>query len=540
MSTIATQDQILIAKQKEHVFRVKVELLNQAFMPIEEVDGKVSDISFSINNDSDIRRAGSVTFVLDEGYEIPNDFEASWLDKIVRISIGIDNGEVNSGYLHEELGEFLNSWMAKHTNMWLHGNDYIYFILGSMILLDDSFTYDAETRAMSLSLVDLMAMGTSARGNQIGYQVKIPYETDIPEALAAVVSRFMKTKGTSIDEFPDVIPYDLVSNVGDYPYDILDMILSLFPYYEHYYDSEGIYHVHVIPMHIDEDVFLDKDVMDDLIISEERSSSMSNIKNSTEIWGRELVPDFVSTSCIYTVNDRTYTLGFISDMQTVEVNALYSFTPTVTNAADPKIKINVADETGTVPEIYSLYDSNGDPLAAGKLVINRTYVAMCVLDVENNTKKFLLQGEEIIHVIVREMQEEPSDSEKEADKEENGCDDILYVINPNNPYACDRNGFTISYGEIRQVFEGGDYSNIYTTDLAFQRAKYENYLKMRQNTDVTLTTVLIPFMDVNRKIEYTSPNTGNAEQYIVKSIDFNILEYTMTMQLSRFYNYYPF
>ena len=149
-------------------------------------------------------------------------------------------------------------------------------------------------------------------------------------------------------------------------------------------------------------------------------------------------------------------------------------------------------------------------------------------------------------MIVREMNEIPSAAVIAADQKLNDCVDIRYVRNADSPYACDRNDapgmtteMTIEAGQIRQVLYDGEYAGIYTTELAYQRGEYENYLKCRMNTDVELTTVLIPFIDVNQKIEYHSPITGEPHQYIVKSVNMDVANFTMTMKLARFYNWYP-
>ena len=59
------------------------------------------------------------------------------------------------------------------------------------------------------------------------------------------------------------------------------------------------------------------------------------------------------------------------------------------------------------------------------------------------------------------------------------------------------------------------------------------------NSDITLKTVLIPWIDVNKKIKYTSPKTGEVNQYLVKEVIMNPTEFTMSMRLTRFYNAYP-
>ena len=121
----------------------------------------------------------------------------------------------------------------------------------------------------------------------------------------------------------------------------------------------------------------------------------------------------------------------------------------------------------------------------------------------------------------------------EADRNENDCRTIGYVVNPDSPYTVDK------IGEIRQVLTGGEYDDITTSQLALERASYENWKKTRLNDGVTLTAVLIPFMEVNKKIEYTSPRTGEKRAYLVKQITMDFASSTMTLELSRFYPYYP-
>jgi len=84
----------------------------------------------------------------------------------------------------------------------------------------------------------------------------------------------------------------------------------------------------------------------------------------------------------------------------------------------------------------------------------------------------------------------------------------LYFIGEQQPRAIlkdeDENSpFNINLnGELRQVLSGGEYDNIYTTDLAEQRAKYELWLKTRLNEQLSLDVVPILWADVNAKINH--------------------------------------
>lgn len=97
-----------------------------------------------------------------------------------------------------------------------------------------------------------------------------------------------------------------------------------------------------------------------------------------------------------------------------------------------------------------------------------------------------------------------------------------------------------SVGEIRLVLYGGEYDNIYSDDLAQQRANYELWKRTRLEDTITLTCVPIPWLDVNQLVEYTSHESGETHQYIIKSIttDYNETG-TQTIVMSRYYPLYP-
>lgn len=107
--------------------------------------------------------------------------------------------------------------------------------------------------------------------------------------------------------------------------------------------------------------------------------------------------------------------------------------------------------------------------------------------------------------------------------------------NPESPFY-----IYSSVGEIRLVLYGGEYDNIYSDDLAQQRANYELWKRTRLEDTITLTCVPIPWLDVNQLVEYTSHESGETHQYIIKSIttDYNETG-TQTIVMSRYYPLYP-
>ena len=114
------------------------------------------------------------------------------------------------------------------------------------------------------------------------------------------------------------------------------------------------------------------------------------------------------------------------------------------------------------------------------------------------------------------------------------------------PYAVaqDLNPFSPFYiggtaGEIRIVLSGGEYENIYSNELAQQRANYELYLRDRLQDQITITTVPIYWLDVNWLVEITLPNRQGEEEtelYIIKKIDTNVgVSGTQTITLMKYY-----
>jgi hypothetical protein len=499
----STADKNLIL-QSTHDISVKLELLTDGYIVLDEIRGRVVSMPINISATSDIRRTCNLVLGVIDGSFSAENFEIDWLNRLIKASIGL--------------------W---------DGSDYEWYLIGHFLLDAHSYAYDATTNELTLSLLDMMAGLTDSRGSQIGRQLLIPYESNVRTAMIAIVARFSPFVRYNVAEFPDVIPYDLEFPVGAYAHTILKQIIDLFPYYQMYYSPTGYFTVAQIPTSIGDPLFVDKTFMDAIIIKETRSGKLGNIKNTTEIWGAELDATYAAIDT-NTVGD-TYVLTHTTPLLVLESGADYMFAPDTDSIVGQKIQV---DALAAVP----LYNSDGTALTAGALVADRAYVIRYSPTIvgETVTPRFLLQGEWQIHVIVKEVNVMPDATYIATDKIFNDCNDIQYVVNPDSPFACDRGSIDYNDGEIRQVLSDGDYSQIYTTELAYQRAAYETWLKTRFQTDTEITCLLAPWMDVNVKIEYTSPVTGIARQYIVKEVAMNPADFTMTLKLSRFYPYYPF
>ena len=88
-----------------------------------------------------------------------------------------------------------------------------------------------------------------------------------------------------------------------------------------------------------------------------------------------------------------------------------------------------------------------------------------------------------------------------------------------------------------QILSGEEYENIYSDDLALQRASYENWKALRIADKPTLEVIQIPWLDVNEKVTYKQQGM-QLKTYTTERISFSNSSETMTIELSAFYPLY--
>ena len=114
-----------------------------------------------------------------------------------------------------------------------------------------------------------------------------------------------------------------------------------------------------------------------------------------------------------------------------------------------------------------------------------------------------------------------------------------YDDNPSSPFYVGDPIGSSSVGRIRIVLYGGEYDNIYSDDLAKQRADFEIYQRSRLNDSISMETIPIPWMDANIVVSHRFGQKQEPSKYIVKS--FNV-DYatggTMTINAISWYPYY--
>ena len=498
------QKNIDLLRSHNKTIKMKITLLDENYIEVESLTGLITGYpSYDIDGESDIRRTCSLTLCVPIKEQLQLDFEKTWNNRMVELSCGILD---------------------------IDSNDYVWYNLGRMLMVDGSSRFDATTQEIKLNIVDLMAMMTQERGSQIGTTYMFGAGQDPKVLIKGFIDENTVFNDSEVCEFDDTVPYDVSSNQGDYAVDVLHLLFDLFPYYEFFYDVNGKFIARKIPTKISDPVDIGASVIDDILISETKNTDFSKIKNTTEIWGRSLSGDYIAIDC-ETQGD-TYVITIDESFTEMSSGETFTVVPLSDSVSGQEMQIQTLSA-------YGIYTADGagttyTPIEAGAMKGGVGYVLRYF------EEKFILEGELQIRCIVQEITEEPSAEVKAAYKTRHSCDNVKWNINPDSPYACTINPVTgVIQGEVRQVLTGGEYENIYTTSLAYERANYENYIACRLQDEIELEMILIPWMDINNKIQYHSPISGDLMTYIVKSISYDFSDWTMTVIANKFYPYYP-
>lgn len=467
-------------------------------MVIKDIEGDAISLSLSIDKESDIRRVISLVMHMDDPEYFESTFVTIWLNRLIQVQFGLYDYSTS---------------------------DYRWFMLGSFLVTSSVYSYNAQAQQLQLSIADLMSAATSERGDQIGAEVKILAGTPMKEALEGTIERFFLFTLCQVTDFNgETVPYDLEFNKGAYPYEIVKKIISLYPTYEHFYTPDGVYIAQEIPTAVVDEVVLTADQMDKIIISDEGSAAPRDIKNVTEVWGQEIDAERTAESCDSTIKENVFYLFIDETFEVLEEGLTVAFTPDQNSTFKQQIQIQ---ETEPCPLLVMDGNDQLRPIKGNELRADIQYV------VRYTNGYFLLQGQSNIHAMCFLFNSMPDEREIDELRRKYGCLDIMIMLDRDSLFSVEW------IGERVRVLSGGEYENIYTTELAEERAYYENWQTARVQDTLRLTTLYVPWVDVNQKIEYRSIATGKTNEYLINSIQVNLESFTMTMNVSRFYPFYP-
>lgn len=490
MSYQVTNNDIRLLFQGEQEVFLKIELLNSNFKVLESVEGRTTTDSFSQDNSSNQRRSYSFTItVTDSSFFIGKD-KKIWLDKRLRIYYGIKS---------------------------LRTHDIVWYKLGVFVYISASYSYDVSTKSLSLTCADLMALYDGTLNGQLsGYGssntdstiaatgLKIPAGEDIRQSVIALV----KDSGIEnyiVEDIKKEIPYDLEFNTGVTYYEAWSKICELYDSWEFFFDTDGTFVWRKIPTCLDDPVVLDESVMDVITKDEKVDVDFSEIYNVTEVWGKVLELDdedrYADTST-YTDNTYHITLSFYSSWDDVDDLTQLGFKVCSDNQDSPKFSINNYSSIDIV-------DGDGNPLIAGMLKTDTIYVfryrRILNSDATYTPKLYLLGQYQCRGRYAEESTE---------------C-----------PFSVTNLGY--------EIVNSVDYDSLSDDAACYNQAEYLTYKSTAMMDTITLTTIVIPWLEVNQKVKYTSKSTGNTDQYIIKSLSWSTGS-TMSLVLYKFLEDFSF
>lgn len=490
MRAVTQRDIDVLMQSSREVF-VKIQLLNDRYQVLDELQGDVIDGDVNIDAESNIRRTCNLELYVRDRSLFVGEKRKIWLDKTVRLYYGIR---------HQRTREIL------------------WYPLGVYLFNEQSYEYSAVTHTLSVSCVDRMSGLTGLRDGQIGgVPTEIPAGSLIRDSMISAVTQLGGVQDYLIEDVGKEVPYDLSFPTGASVYDIVVKLRDLYPGWETFFNLDGAFVCQPVPTLESDPVLYDDTLLRPLVISEMLTNSFSAVRNVTEIWGKTIDAGRYADASTYSGNCYRISLdGFA-----LEEYATVGFRVDAANAASPSLQINALASCPIV-------DDEGAPLRAGVMLAGKSYV------VKYRRGQFIFLGQFQIHAIAKEVSAMPSAAAIAKDKAENLCDNISYVVNPESPYTVEK------LGEIRQVLSGGEYEDIYSDSLCIQRAEYENWKSTRLQDGMTLEMMGIPWLDVNQKLRYTSGSIGAEAQYITKSVSLSLRSGRQTVGCVRFYPLYPF
>ena len=573
-----TQLEYNLSKQNTRIKYFKIVLLNYRFQNVGELTGDtIESPSFTIDANSDIRRTCSITFTpRDSSFDISQGNKI-WLDKYVQVFVGQKDMRTNK---------------IEYTNM------------GIYLINNPQRVYSVTDNTLTIQGIDLMAKLTGLRnGNLQGIPYLIPQGTNVRVAIIACLEIAGFTKYV-VDECEIDVPNDIKVDVGGTIYQLLVKLRDILPNYQMYFDVDGVFHYNLIPSGHNEQIMVDDDIWSVNLIDYQKSTDFESLKNSIEVFGK--THDIKNYGGQATVEKDTYkiSLSGISKLNrntkigfntSVDLGSTKKLSVTMSkNKIDNSGNVTTETKTETYPirtekgvvptfkdentyyvvkfvygtdhweftnvqqvenpnravindNTYIITDSSISDYTDGMTYTFRTPMTGC----ENVYMPYFqinsLKKIEI-HNTVKLRNDttytlkyfEASEYDQEKYFQFMGEVTPYAQIKEDNPYSPYYVGGSV--GEIRIVLSGGEYDNIYTSDLAFERAKWELYQRCRLLDNVTLNCVPIYWLDVNWLVEITLPNkygTKEKELYMIKSININGgLSSTQSITLMRYLPFY--
>ena len=288
----------------------------------------------------------------------------------------------------------------------------------------------------------------------------------------------------------------------------------------------------MIPSSNDDDIYLDNSFLKEVLISENFSIDTTTVRNVTEVFGTSLDTDYTAESCELTNN--IYTIEVPEYGDTYYTGDLVAIAFDSTNPAYSKIQIHTTytdpdhgEVTTTLDPLVLLDQMTDLPLEEGTIEAGATYVCKVKTRVENGypVKYFYFLSQyqpQAINVLtdgsVSREDYECADGtivkkySMEYFKDFYNCRIVSFTVDINSAFTIQK------LGVLLNVYSGGEFDNIESDQRALARAEWENWKTTRLMDTITITTKILPWLDVNKKVSFRRSDKKVAEDYIIQSV----------------------
>lgn len=466
-----THTELEIIKQREKDVYIYIELLNKDFSILASLQGNLLSDTFNVNGEAKQRRSYTCQMHVTDSSFLLGEDKKIWIDKYIRVYYGI------------------RAIRTRKINYWL---------IGTYTYISADYTWSETENSLSLTCADIMADYDGTKNGEIdGYSLTIPAGEDMRQSIIALV-KDAGIKKYNIGDIGKEIPYDLEFNDSKTYCDVWTKICELYNSYEFFFDVEGTFIWRQIPTGRSESCIMDSSILNPLHLDEKINYSFSGIYNVTEIWGKVIeleYDDRFAESSTYKNGVYSINLDGIVSLDDIDHLDRIAITICAPSPASPKISINGL-------EAIPIVNDAGQELVAGRMAANTTYVFMYRRNMGETIQNCLyLLGQYQAYAVYKET-------------------------NLDCPFSIPNLGY--------EIITRKNYDNLYSDDLCYNQAEYLTYQTTAMMDTVTSRFILIPWLEVNQKIEYTSKTTGKTDQYIIKSFSWSTLDGIMTITLYRF------
>lgn len=551
MAEKITQEDLLIVLQQSAAptIKLKIEIMDSGRRITGILNCGLTAGSMSISGESDIRRTASfvVQPTLKERIKLAED-SPLWLNRDIRLSVGLYDAR---------------------------NRQYKYYPLGSYVYTDISGAYDAAADSLTVNCSDFMKKLDGTKNGQLGaLTIRYPaYEENeqtgqviryniLRDAVMETLRNLAGITDYRIDDMGEhralpeynkhwqqyreenttwnAIPFDQEFAAGCSVLSILTTFRDIYPNYEMFFDmATNTFICQLKPMCYEDELFLENTFLQRVLISENTSVDISTVRNICEVWGKVIETDFYSESC--SCSDNTYHVSIPGYEDGYHTGDIISLRIPAANQADTRIDVN---GFGAIC-IYNEADEAS--VKANELKQNVVYsfkIRKTRVNGQDLTRAYLL-GQWQVHAVNVLTNGRKSGQfvtapdgqtcelySKEYFQKFYHCERVDLTVVEDSPFTVEK------LGEILDVKTGGEYENITSDSLAAERAEWENWKNSRLTDQISITTALLPFLDVNKKVSYQRSDSDRAHPYIISSVSHDFSGYTSTITMYRFYPLY--